>query len=71
VLDWVNVNKRFLTQGRQYIKRGSRIRPDEHPYWVWSTNHNITLPHLSPVYSYSQPIFALFTASLHPYQAGS
>ncbi|MCC6049520.1 MAG: hypothetical protein LM580_02365 [Thermofilum sp.] len=56
MVDWVNVNKWFLTQGSQYVKRALYIPPDEHPYWVWLTNHNITLPYFANITSYSQPV---------------
>ena len=59
MLDWVNVNKWFLTLGSQYVKRQLYVPPDEHPYWVWLTQHNISLPYLSYVKSYSQPILAI------------
>jgi endonuclease YncB( thermonuclease family) len=56
MVDWVNVNKWFLTQGSQYVKRALYIPPDEHPYWVWLTNHNIALPYFVNITSYSQPV---------------
>ena len=56
MVDWVNVNKWFLTQGSQYVKRALYIPPDEHPYWVWLTNHNITLFYFANITSYSQPV---------------
>ena len=59
MLDWVNVNKWFLTLGSQYVKKQLYIPPDEHPYRVWLTTHNISLPYLSYVESYSQPILAI------------
>jgi endonuclease YncB( thermonuclease family) len=65
MVDWVNVNKWFLTQGSQYVKRTLYIPPDEHPYWVWLTNHNITLPYFANITSYSQHILNIIPIGTH------
>jgi len=58
-MDWVNVNKWFLTQGSQYVKSVLYISPNEHPYWVWLKNHSITLPYFVNIYSLSQPVLKI------------
>ncbi|MGY0287374.1 MAG: hypothetical protein ACUX7D_01210 [Candidatus Methanodesulfokora washburnensis] len=55
MIDWANVNKWFLIQGQQYVKQTLYIPPDEHPYWVWLTYHNISLPYLKSVLKIVDP----------------